>query len=347
MKFKGLVVIFLTLVMTVGIAGTVSAGALADIVKRGELRVAVQSGAAPYAFIDKNGNPTGSMVEFSREMAKRMGVKLKVLDFDWDGLIPALLSGKADILAADMTPTLKRALKITFCDPLYYVQPCVFTTTGATYQNPEDVNKPDITVGVLLGSTGEDYGVSYLNSIMLDTDDPLEISVAFDSLRDDSAIAHRMRAAARETAHNFTWQNVVRNVLLSHLQYVALRQLVLAPPQESAPTPAGPGEILGPNTAHTGPHPATGQVARPADERPSRIEGSLAYRGESTTQRLSVEPPVSPAERQSAAARAAAVLPPKSRARKPPARLTERNPNQQRRCKPSAQANEIRDPSFR
>ena len=123
MKFKGLVVIFLALVLTVGIVGTASAGTLADIVKRGELRVAVQSGAAPYAFIDKNGNPTGSMVEFSREMAKRMGVKLKVLDFDWDGLIPALLSGKADILAADMTPTLKRALKITFCDPWYYVQP--------------------------------------------------------------------------------------------------------------------------------------------------------------------------------------------------------------------------------
>jgi len=95
------------------------------------------------------------MVEFTREMAQRMGVELKVLDFDWDGLIPALLSGKADVLAADMTPTLKRALKITFCDPWYYVQPCIFTKTGAPYQTQEDVNKPDVTVGVLLGSTGE------------------------------------------------------------------------------------------------------------------------------------------------------------------------------------------------
>ena len=67
-----------------------------------------------------------------------------------------------DILAADMTPTLKRALKITFCDPWYYVQPCVFTKTGAPYQVPEDVNKPDITVGVLLGSTGETIAKQYL-----------------------------------------------------------------------------------------------------------------------------------------------------------------------------------------
>ncbi len=155
MRMKQSMIVFLAVVLTVGMVATAAAGTLADIVKRGELRVAVQSGAAPYAFVDKNGNHTGSMVEFAREMAERMGVKMKILDFDWDGLIPALLSGKADILAADMTPTLKRALKITFCDPWYYVQPCVFTKTGASYQTLEDVDKPEVTVGVLLGSTGE------------------------------------------------------------------------------------------------------------------------------------------------------------------------------------------------
>ena len=122
---KTRIVAVLLAVMMV-MAGTAMAGTLTDIVKRGELRVAVQSGAAPYAFVDKNGKHTGSMVDFAQDMADRMGVKLKILDFDWDGLIPALLSGKADMLAADMTPTLKRHLKITFCDPWYYVQPCVF-----------------------------------------------------------------------------------------------------------------------------------------------------------------------------------------------------------------------------
>ena len=85
------VVLALTMVM----AGTAMANTLTDIVKRGELRVAVQSGAAPYAFVDKNGDHAGSMVDFARDMADRMGVKLTILDFDWDGLIPALLSGKA------------------------------------------------------------------------------------------------------------------------------------------------------------------------------------------------------------------------------------------------------------
>jgi polar amino acid transport system substrate-binding protein len=162
MKQVKLVSAVLALVLILFFAGSGFAGTLEEIVNRGELRVAVQSGAAPYAFVDKHGNQAGSMIDFTKGMADAMGVKLKVLDYDWDGLIPALLSGKADILAADMTPTLKRALKVSFTDPWIYVQPCIFTTTGASYQTLADVNKPEVTVGVLLGSTGEVIAKKYL-----------------------------------------------------------------------------------------------------------------------------------------------------------------------------------------
>ena len=162
MKQKKLVSIVLALVLTVFLTTTSFASNLEEIVKRGELRVAVQSGAPPYAFIDKTGVPAGSMVDFTQGMADAMGVKMKVLNYDWDGLIPALLSGKADILAADMTPTLKRALKVTFTDPWIYVQPCIFTGTEAKFQTLADVNKPEVTVGVLLGSTGEVIAKKYL-----------------------------------------------------------------------------------------------------------------------------------------------------------------------------------------
>lgn len=162
MKQMKLVSIVLALLLTAFFATTSFASTLDEIVSRGELRVAVQSGAPPYAFIDKTGVPAGSMVDFTQGMADAMGVKLKVLNYDWDGLIPALLSGKADVLAADMTPTLKRALKVTFTDPWIYVQPCIFTKTEAKFQTLEDVNKSGVTVGVLLGSTGEVIAKKYL-----------------------------------------------------------------------------------------------------------------------------------------------------------------------------------------
>ena len=162
MKLKRTLTLLLAATFVLGLFSAASAGTLENIVKRGELRVAVQSGAAPYAFVDQNGEPTGAMVAFAKDMAKRMDVKLKILNFDWDGLIPAVLSGKADMLCADMTPTLKRALKITFTDPWYYVQPCIFTKTGAPYHTLADVNKHGVTVGVLLGSTGETIAKKYL-----------------------------------------------------------------------------------------------------------------------------------------------------------------------------------------
>jgi polar amino acid transport system substrate-binding protein len=162
MRQKTFFSLVLTLTAVLCFSALTFAGTLTDIVKRGELRVAVQSGAAPYAFIDKHGEHAGSMIDFTKGMAEAMGVKMVVLDFDWDGLIPALLSGKADVLAADMTPTLKRALKITFTDPWIEVQPCIFTRTDTDFQTLEDVNKSGVKVGVLLGSTGETIAKQYL-----------------------------------------------------------------------------------------------------------------------------------------------------------------------------------------
>ena len=135
--------------------GTAAAGTLEEIAKRGELRVACQTQGAPFSFIDRNGKRTGSSIEICELMAKEMGVKIKFLNYDWDGLIPALLSKKADMLAADMTPTLKRAMKIAFTTPFMYTGIVVFTKQDSPYKSIEDCKKAGVTIAVLLGSTGE------------------------------------------------------------------------------------------------------------------------------------------------------------------------------------------------
>ena len=135
--------------------GMVSAGTLDEIAKRGELRIACQTQGAPFSFVDKNGERTGSSVELCKLIAKEMGVKVKFLNYDWDGLIPALLSKKADMLAADMTPTLKRAMKINFTDPYMYTGSVVFVKQDSPIKTLEDVKKKGTKLAVLLGSTGE------------------------------------------------------------------------------------------------------------------------------------------------------------------------------------------------
>jgi len=56
MKIKHVIVLIMALLLTAMLVSTAIGGALTEIVKRGELRVAVQSGAAPYAFVDKMEN---------------------------------------------------------------------------------------------------------------------------------------------------------------------------------------------------------------------------------------------------------------------------------------------------
>ncbi len=146
-------------VLFVFLGGMISfAGAttLDEIVKRGELRIAVQTQGPPFSFIDKNGQRTGSSIEFCELMAQEMGVKLKILDFDWDGLIPALLTKKADILAADMTPKLKRALKVSFTKPFFTTGHVLYVKADSPYTSIEELNKPEITVAGLLGSAYTD-----------------------------------------------------------------------------------------------------------------------------------------------------------------------------------------------
>ena len=138
-----------------GFWGMVSAGTLDEISKRGVLRVACQTQGAPFSFVGKNGERTGSSIEICEMIAKEMGVKIKFLNYDWDGLIPALLSKKADMLAADMTPTLKRAMKIAFPDPYMYTGSVVFVKKDSPLKTLKDVQKPGTKLAVLLGSTGE------------------------------------------------------------------------------------------------------------------------------------------------------------------------------------------------
>jgi polar amino acid transport system substrate-binding protein len=190
-------------VLAVFILGTVvnvSADAVQDILKRGELRVAVQTQGPPFSFVDKAGVRTGSSVEFCKLMAQEMGVKVVFLDFDWDGLIPALLSGKADMLAADMTANLKRALKVRFSEPFYYTGSVIFTKVSDTRQSLEEFNKETVTVAVLLGATGEAVAKRFLPKAKIKSykgGGPLLINAVLDGhadigLNDESAVTGQM-----------------------------------------------------------------------------------------------------------------------------------------------------------
>jgi polar amino acid transport system substrate-binding protein len=147
-------IILVAMILGIGF-GDVATADLKDIAERGELRVAVQEDGPPFSFVDKKGVRTGSSVEFAQMMAEEMGVKATFVALEWEDLIPTLLSGEVDLIAADMTATLERALKISFSDPFYLTGTVVFTKKGRYFRAPKDCNKGIVTVAVTKGTTGE------------------------------------------------------------------------------------------------------------------------------------------------------------------------------------------------
>ncbi len=80
------------------------------------------------------------------------------------------------------------------------------------------------------GSTGEDYAIPFYNSIVLETSDPKEIEFHMMYLEEYPEEKERMRQAAGQTAMQFTWEEVIKN-LIRKLEYQTRTQGLLATPR--------------------------------------------------------------------------------------------------------------------
>ncbi|TET85313.1 MAG: transporter substrate-binding domain-containing protein, partial [Desulfobacteraceae bacterium] len=73
---RKLLISVLVAVFTLGFVGAAAADTVAEIIKRGELRVACQTQGPPMSFVDRKGKRSGAVIEIARLMAKEMGVKV-------------------------------------------------------------------------------------------------------------------------------------------------------------------------------------------------------------------------------------------------------------------------------
>jgi len=130
---------------------------LEQIIQKGEIRVGFDVGYVPFEMSDKKGNFVGFDVDLAKMMAKAMDVKFIPVNTAWDGIIPALVTGKLDIIIAGMTVTQQRNLKVNFADPYIIVGQTVILNGKLkdTVKSYKDLNDPKYTVTSKLGTTGE------------------------------------------------------------------------------------------------------------------------------------------------------------------------------------------------
>ena len=83
--------------MAISAAGCSSTRSIADIQKNGKLMMSTNAEFEPFEYKD-GGEVVGIDIEISQKIADAIGGELEVTDIAFDSLIPALQSGKADIV---------------------------------------------------------------------------------------------------------------------------------------------------------------------------------------------------------------------------------------------------------
>ena len=84
------------------------------------------------------------------------------------------------------------------------------------------------------GATGEDYAEPYRNAVVLETDDPVEITTELSALKERPHLVAQMRKRGLATARDYVWANVIDQLML-RVRFAAARQAVTLEDAKIAP----------------------------------------------------------------------------------------------------------------
>ena len=131
--------------ITTGTANSAAAeadGALQEIKDSGKLVVGTCADYPPYEWhLIKDGKDEiiGFDIDIAQAIADELGVELEIKDMDFDGLIPALSTGKIDMIIAGMNPTDERKQSVDFTD-IYYTQKDALVIKSEDAENIQSEN---------------------------------------------------------------------------------------------------------------------------------------------------------------------------------------------------------------
>jgi len=124
------------------------------------LRIGMEAAYAPFNWTqddDSNGAvkidgtnqyANGYDVQIAKKIAKDLGKEPLVVKTKWEGLVPALTSGKIDMIIAGMSPTAERKQEIAFSSSYYTSEPVLLVKKDSAYANAkslDDFNGAKIT----------------------------------------------------------------------------------------------------------------------------------------------------------------------------------------------------------
>ncbi len=141
------------------LAMVIGAVALSGCTQETENKIIVGTSAdfPPFEYKDTNGNIIGFDIDLIKKVLTDQGYTVEVQDIGFDSLIPALQTGKIDVIAAAMTIDDERKQQVDFSIPYYDSNQTVLVKVGADVNITTIEDMKNYTIGAQTGTTGWDW----------------------------------------------------------------------------------------------------------------------------------------------------------------------------------------------
>jgi putative lysine transport system substrate-binding protein len=150
-KFTIVIVLLVSTILLLAGCGTSSKSSTSGSSEDKTFKVGLEAGYAPFNWTqndDSNGAVKiagsaeyagGYDVEIAKKVAEGLGKELVIVKTEWDGLVPALTSGKIDAIIAGMSPTAERKETIDFSDNYYKSNLIMVVKKGSKYEGATSI----------------------------------------------------------------------------------------------------------------------------------------------------------------------------------------------------------------
>ncbi len=125
-----------------------------------EIKIGTEGAYPPYNNLNAKKELEGFEIDYMNDLCAKMKVKCTWVVQDWDGIIPALLSKKYDVIVAGMNATPERQKRVDFTD--------VYTSTPIAMVGAKSITSTDISPAALrgkaIGAQGSTIHMNFLEA---------------------------------------------------------------------------------------------------------------------------------------------------------------------------------------
>jgi polar amino acid transport system substrate-binding protein len=123
---------------------------VADIKKKGTITIGIQGDNSPWGFVNTSGTQDGFDADIGRLFAADLGVKAEFMPLAVANRIPALTTGRVDVLFATMAMTAERAKAVQYSKP--YVANIIYLIAAKADKVKTNDDMKKLTIAVPQGS---------------------------------------------------------------------------------------------------------------------------------------------------------------------------------------------------